>query len=168
MVTPLAGAAVAGGDQTSKTWALHHLSNGDGRHIAGPANLVLTYNTGAAFGLGTGVTPIVEAVVTVLIVGLLLSSRRAVSRGGVVEAAAFGLLLGGALSNLGDRLFRNLPGHPGAVVDFIQAVGWWPVFNVADAAIVVGVALLVARRALRSPVPESDGAESDGAEVDRA
>ena len=70
---------------------------------------------------------------------------RASDLGALVALAAvgLGLLLGGALGNLGDRLFRHPKGFPGGVVDFIQAVSWWPIFNVADAAIVVGVIILV-------------------------
>ena len=110
--------------------------------MLGPVYLALTYNSGAAFSLGTGVTPILEAVVVVLIVGLLIFSRRASRSGPVVASIAMGMLLGGALSNLGDRLFRHLPIH-GGVVDFIRAVGWFPVFNVADSSIVIGVIILV-------------------------
>jgi signal peptidase II len=62
--------------------------------------------------------------------------RRASSAG---QAAALGLILGGALGNLSDRLFR---GDHGAVVDFV-ALHFWPTFNVADASIVVGCALLL-------------------------
>lgn len=147
-LTPVVAAIVVAGDQVAKTWALHSLGNGLTRHVVGPSNFVLTYNTGAAFGLGNGVTPIVEAVVVILVVGLLVFSRRISRAGGVLDALALGLLLGGALSNLGDRVFRSIPGHPGAVVDFIQIVSWWPVFNIADAAIVIGVILLVVKYAL--------------------
>jgi signal peptidase II len=54
-------------------------------------------------------------------------------------AVALGLLLGGAVGNLSDRLFRD---HDGAVIDFID-FGWYPVFNVADMALVTGAILLV-------------------------
>ncbi len=85
---------------------------------------------------------------------LLLSSslsraawRKAVAHPAVIVGLA--LLAGGALSNLADRVFRH---HNGAVVDFVQAVNWWPTFNVADAAITVGaviagIALVFAPRA---------------------
>ena len=139
---PLAAVAVIVVDQITKTLALDHLDPYRPTHVVGPVYLALTYNSGAAFSLGTGVTPILEAVVVVLIVGLLIFSRRASRSGPVVASVAMGMLLGGALSNLGDRLFRNLPVH-GGVVDFIRAVGWFPVFNVADSSIVVGVIVLV-------------------------
>jgi signal peptidase II len=73
------------------------------------------------------------------VVWLVAASRRASRGASLVTAAGLGLLLGGALGNLADRVFRH---HSGAVIDFIQIVSWWPVFNVADAAIVVGVILL--------------------------
>jgi signal peptidase II len=138
-------------DQASKTWALHHLRLSD-RHVLGPIWFVLTFNSGAAFSLGRGVTPIVEAIVVVLVAWLVVFSRRAGRAASVSMAVGLGLLLGGAAGNLIDRVFRN---HHGAVIDFIDALRigtheWWPVFNVADAAIVVGVVLLVwsyARRA---------------------
>ena len=53
-----------------------------------------------------------------------------------------GMILGGALGNLGDRFFRAPGGMSGHVVDFLS-IGWWPVFNVADPAVVGGAALLV-------------------------
>lgn len=129
-------------DQITKTLALDHLDPDRPSHVAGPVYLELTYNSGAAFSMGAGVTPIVEAAVVVLIVGLLLYVRRASGRVAPAASVGLGMLLGGALSNLGDRVLRSLPVH-GAVVDFIRAVSWWPVFNVADAAIVVGVVLVV-------------------------
>ena len=140
---PAVAAAVIVADLLSKNWALDHLSGGRVRHVVGPTYLLLTYNRGAAFSLGTGVTPIIEAVVVVIVAALVVFSRRSGQTAGVLALTGLGLLLGGALGNLGDRLFRHLPGHSGAVVDFIQAVSWWPVFNVADAAIVVGVILLI-------------------------
>jgi signal peptidase II len=142
LLIPVVAGLVIVADQLSKTWAIHHLQTSS-RHILGSVNFVLAYNAGAAFSLGTGVTPFIEAGVVVLVVVLLLFSRRASRHASVPVAIGLGLLLGGALGNLFDRVFRHLPGHPGAVVDFIQAATWWPVFNVADSSIVVGVALLL-------------------------
>ncbi|HMC39799.1 MAG TPA: signal peptidase II [Acidimicrobiales bacterium] len=142
LLVPAAAAAVIVVDQVTKTLALDHLDPVRPTHVVGPVYFELTYNTGAAFSMGTGVTPILEAVVIALIVGLLLFTRRATRSARPVVTAALGALLGGALSNLGDRLFRHLPVH-GGVVDFIRAVGWWPVFNVADASIVISVIVVV-------------------------
>ncbi|MHB1928752.1 MAG: signal peptidase II [Acidimicrobiales bacterium] len=152
-VTVGAGAVVVVADQLTKSWALHHTVVP--RHVLWTLWLELTFNSGAAFGLGRGATPVVEAAVVVLVALLVLAARRNARRGTRVEGLALGLLVGGALSNLGDRLFRRLPGHPGAVVDWIDAaqVGrheYWPVFNVADACVVVG-AILLAWRLSRRP-----------------
>jgi signal peptidase II len=132
--------AVIVADQVTKSWALSALAAGP-RHIVGPVYFVLTLNSGAAFSLGAGATPIVE-IVALLIVGAVLwhSGRLARSGGPALMMAALGLLAGGALSNLADRLLR---GNHGAVIDFIQLVSWWPVFNVADSAITVGAICLV-------------------------
>lgn len=143
LLIPAVAAVVVAADQATKSWALGSLRLGQPRHVVGSLNLVLTYNTGAAFGLGNGITPIVEAAVIVLIVWLLAASRKASRVSAWPTAVGLGLLLGGALGNLGDRLFRHPRGFPGGVVDFIQAASWWPVFNVADASIVVGVIIVV-------------------------
>ena len=150
LLIPGVAALVVIADQASKTWALHHLP--PDRHLVGPVWLVLTFNSGAAFSLGRGVTPIVEAIVVVLVVWLLVFSRRASRVASVPQAVGLGLLLGGAAGNLIDRIFRH---HHGAVIDFLDAVrvgshDWWPVFNIADAAIVVGVIILILSFVLRS------------------
>jgi signal peptidase II len=144
LLIPAIAAVVVVVDQVTKTWALHHTSGG--RHVVGPLWLSLTFNSGAAFSLGRGVTPVVEAIVVVLVVWLLATSRRASRAATMPRLVGLGLLLGGAVGNLADRVFRH---HSGAVIDFIDAVrigtrSWWPVFNVADAAIVIGVVVLLA------------------------
>jgi signal peptidase II len=138
LVIPVVAAIVIAVDQITKTWALHHTQLA--RHVAGPIYLVLTFNSGAAFSLGRGVTPIIETVAVALVIWLAVVSRRASRSGSIAVSIGLGLLLGGALGNLIDRLFRH---HHREVIDFIQAVSWWPVFNVADASIVVGVVVLV-------------------------
>lgn len=143
LAIPAVAAVVVAADQATKTWALNSLSPYTARHVIGPVNFVLTYNTGAAFSLGTGVTPILEGGAIVLIVFLLAFTRRASRSATWPVVIGLGLLLGGAIGNLIDRLFRHIPGHHAAVVDFIQGVSWWPVFNVADASIVVGVIVLL-------------------------
>lgn len=139
LLVPAVAVAVIAADQLSKNWALDHLAYGQPRHVIGPIYLDLTLNSGAAFSLGAGVTPIIEAAAVVLVAWLLFATRRLSRNVRIPTAVGFGLLLGGALGNLADRVFRH---HHGAVVDFIQAVSWWPVFNVADAAITVGVIVL--------------------------
>ena len=131
----VAGAVVAL-DQWTKSWAQASLGLRARRHIVGPAYFVLTYNRGAAFSLGNGASPVIEALAVVLAAAVVwLSGRLATGRGNLAMVVGFGLVSGGALSNLADRFARH---HDGAVVDFIQLVSWWPVFNVADAAITVG------------------------------
>ncbi len=140
-------------DQLTKSVAESHLKIGQPRHVVGTVFLDLTLNSGAAFSLGRGVTPVVETVVVVLIAGLVLFGRRAARTATVPVAAGIGLLLGGAAGNLVDRLFRH---NNGAVVDFIDILrvghrDLWPVFNVADAAIVVGALTLVLAYSRRAP-----------------
>jgi signal peptidase II len=127
-------------DQVTKSWAVHRLSRGE-IHVFWKLDLELTYNTGASFGFGRGWAPIIAAVAVTAIV-LLLSAVRKVSSDALT--VALGLVIGGALGNLTDRVVR---GNHGAVVDFI-ALHFWPTFNVADSCIVVGAiaaALLVSQ-----------------------
>jgi signal peptidase II len=131
-------AAVVAVDQVTKTWALHHAVNPV--HILGTLQLALTFNPGAAFGMGRGVTPVLVAGAIVLVVVLLGVGRAASRTASLSATVAMGLLLGGACGNLVDRLLRH---NHGAVIDFID-LRWWPVFNVADACITVGAVLLVA------------------------
>jgi signal peptidase II len=138
-------AVVAVVDQVTKTWALHHTV--EPIHIVGSLQLALTFNSGAAFGLGRGVTPVLIGGAIVLVV-VLLGLGRAASRTASRSAAlAMGLLLGGACGNLVDRVVRH---HHGAVIDFID-LRWWPVFNVADSCITIGALLLVVVGSLQSP-----------------
>ena len=135
-------AAVVGADQASKSWALHH--SVVPVHVVGSLRLAVTFNSGTAFGLGQNSTAVIVAgvvllVVVLLVVVLLGLGRRASRTAGWAATAAMGLLLGGALGNLADRVFRH---QHGAVIDFID-LRWWPVFNLADASITVGAALLV-------------------------
>ena len=123
-------------DQATKTWALHRLSQGP-IHVLWKLDLVLSYNSGSAFGLAQGWAPVLTAAAGLIVVALLAVLRGARSW---PMALALGLVLGGALGNLADRVLR---GNHGAVVDFI-ALHFWPTFNVADSCIVVGVALAVA------------------------
>ncbi|MGH9102391.1 MAG: signal peptidase II [Acidimicrobiales bacterium] len=127
--------AVLVADQVTKSLALANLA-GSPVHLAGPVYLHLELNSGVAFSLGRGHTPIVIAVVVVLVVAIAGAALRAER---TVSIVALGLVLGGALGNLGDRLFRH---EGGAVVDFVYTT-FWPTFNVADACIVVGCVLLV-------------------------
>lgn len=144
-------------DQLTKTWAVHRLSNGP-IHVVWKLDLQLQFNSGGAFSIAQGRAPVLAAVAAVLVVVLVLAIRRVRSDG---LALALGLVVGGALGNLADRIVRD---HGGAVVDFV-ALHFWPTFNVADACIVVG-AVLVAWSLMRNPgasTPESTPGGGDDA-----
>ena len=138
----LVTAAVVALDLATKAWVSAAFTPGETREMTSFFNLVLMYNTGAAFsflanagGWQRWFFTLVTIVISAVIVYML---RR--ERGGRIVALALALVLGGALGNLHDRLTL---GH---VVDFIQlhAAGYyWPAFNVADSAITVGVGLLI-------------------------
>jgi signal peptidase II len=128
-------AAVVLADQLTKWWALTRLSSGP-IHIIGTLDLELSRNTGVSFSLFQGKAFVFIPIGLVLVAGLMVMAWRAPSTG---RAAVLGLILGGALGNLSDRIFRS---DHGAVVDFI-ALHFWPTFNVADASIVIGCVLLL-------------------------
>ncbi|MHC0432098.1 signal peptidase II [Streptomyces sp. O3] len=96
-------------------------------------------NAGAAFGFGEAFTVIFTAIAAVVIVVIIRLARKLYS---LPWAIALGLLLGGALGNLTDRIFRSPGVFEGAVVDFIAPKGF-AVFNLADSAIVCGGILIV-------------------------
>lgn len=133
-ITVAVAAAVVALDQLASSWAVRRLANGP-IHVIGPLNLQLGINTGASFSMGRGLAPLLAVLAVVVVVVLVVASRRARSAG---LAVALGLVVGGAAGNLADRIFR--PYH-GGVVDFIH-LPYWPTFNVADACITVGVALV--------------------------
>ena len=131
-------AGVVAVDQVSKAWVLHALRDGP-INVLGPVRLNLTYNTAGAFGLGGAAVPFLAVAALGLVV--YMASSGATTRQPVL-AVAVGLVLGGALGNLADRLFRGGGWLKGAVVDFVD-LRVWPVFNLADAAITCGCLLLV-------------------------
>jgi signal peptidase II len=125
-------------DQLTKTWAERALADGP-IHLFWTIRLYLTYNSGAAFSSGTGLTPFITAVAVVVLIMLVGLSRTATTRLGMIT---LGLVIGGATGNLVDRLVR---GNHGAVIDFVD-FQWWPVWNIADAAIFIGAILLILSR----------------------
>jgi signal peptidase II len=104
------------------------------RLLGGAVYLTETRNTGAAFSFAEGATVIFTLIAVAVAVVIVRSARRLYSTG---WAVALALVLGGAVGNLLDRVFRDPGFLRGGVVDFIQ-VGWWPIFNVADSSIVCG------------------------------
>lgn len=99
----------------------------------------LVRNSGAAFSMATSYTWVLTLIATAVVGGIIWMGRRLVSPW---WALGLGMVLGGALGNLMDRLFRAPGPLRGHVVDFLS-IGWWPVFNVADSAVVCGAVLLV-------------------------
>lgn len=107
--------------------------------FGGAVRLVEARNSGAAFSLAQGATVLLSLVALAVVVFILRIARKL--RSGP-WAISLGLILGGALGNLADRIFRSPGPLRGAVVDWID-LRVWPVFNVADSAIVCGGALAV-------------------------
>jgi signal peptidase II len=128
-------------DQLTKWWAQRTLADGHSVHVVGSVlQLALTYNSGMAFSRGTGLGPVIGVVAIVVIVVLLASLRRESS---TLARVALAAVLGGAVGNLLDRLFRAGDGFlGGSVVDFIR-LPHWPYFNVADMGVTLGGLTLV-------------------------
>jgi signal peptidase II len=97
-------------------------------------------NSGAAFSLGEGMTWIFSIVATAVAVFILIFARRIRSTG---WAVLFGMLLGGNLGNLTDRLFREPSFGQGHVIDFLQLYAFPAIFNIADVAIVASMGLFI-------------------------
>ncbi|MEZ3160872.1 signal peptidase II [Microbacterium sp. BWT-B31] len=141
---------VLAADQFTKYLAIQNLPPGEPVHVIGDFLIfVLTRNPGAAFSLGEGVTWVFTiALAAVAAVVVWLAATRVRSR---LWAVALGLLLGGVLGNLGDRLFREPGFAVGHVVDFILTPWMWlgfnpAIYNVADMFIVtmmIAIAVLV-------------------------
>jgi signal peptidase II len=146
-------------DRLSKLWVEHTLEDHPADLIHGVLTLRYTTNSGGAFSLGERAPWIFVGASVVVCVAIVVTSTRARSR---LQAVALGLILGGALGNLTDRVVRG-PAFRGRVVDFVD-VHVWPVFNLADSAIVIG-AVLLAWASLRGDHVEAvaDEEAADGA-----
>lgn len=132
-------------DQASKAWAVAALSDDPPRQLLGTfLQLDLIRNPGAAFSIGTGNTWLLTLLAIAVLVFIIRSARRL---GSTAWACALGLLLGGALGNLTDRLVREPGVGRGHVVDFLDYNGWF-IGNVADIAI-VAAAVLIAMLSIR-------------------
>lgn len=144
----LAGALcvlVVGADQAAKAVVEASLTTGEKVDLLGPLGLTLSHNRGIAFGLAGGAgAPLILVALAALGAIAYLFAQDPTRRGMWV---ATGLLAGGAIGNLMDRIVSD------AVTDYID-LGPWPAFNLADVAITCGVLLLVAiylREAEREP-----------------
>lgn len=148
LIVSIAALLVVTLDQLSKLWIIDNMSQKPS-HVLIEDFLRLRYtkNTGAAFGIFQGGT-LVLSIAAIAIIGAIFFSATRMGSINRFTTLSMGLIVGGALGNLVDRL------RLGYVVDFIEVYGpriqvgnsiyTWPVFNVADSAITVGVILLVA------------------------
>jgi len=143
LATALAALAA---DLVSKMLVVAHIRPTDEgiRLLGGAVYLVQARNSGAAFSVGTGATIVLTAISVIVIAVIARAARRLSSSG---WAFALGLVLGGAMGNLVDRLFRAPSPGKGHVVDWISLFASdghvWPIFNLADSSIVVGGATAV-------------------------
>jgi signal peptidase II len=122
-------------DQLTKHVVTSTLALDESDHVLGPLSIHHVQNSGIAFGLFSSATLIVTAVTAGAVIWMLVFFARSGARHPVLPAA-LGLLIGGSVSNLVDRIRLH---H---VTDFID-LKWWPAFNLADSFIVVGVAILL-------------------------
>jgi signal peptidase II len=121
-------------DRVTTTLAVDHLH--DVRHVWGPFGLALTFNSGFAFSLFSGRAVIVTVLLCVGVVALAFVVAQVRS---LPMAIGAGLVLGGAVGNLSERI---VGGHSGKVPDFIT-LSYWPTFNFADACVTVGVVVVI-------------------------
>ncbi|MBV8074246.1 MAG: signal peptidase II, partial [Candidatus Eremiobacteraeota bacterium] len=138
-------------DQLTKSFVLHTFLPNESK-IAIPHVLWWTFvqNTRGAFGL-FGDSAALLILMALVVLGVFWFAFRDLARRSFMVRLAFGAIAGGAVGNIVDRL------HYHYVVDFID-LRWWPVFNVADSCITIGVALLVLaslRREARARAPQS-------------
>ena len=127
-------------DVVTKIVVVHELAHhAPIRLLGGFLTLLLLRNSGAAFSIGTSATIVFTVIAAVVIVYILRTARNLRS---LPWAITLGLLLGGATGNLADRIFRSPGVFRGDVVDWIE-LPHWPVFNLADSAIVCGGVLAV-------------------------
>jgi signal peptidase II len=134
-------AFVLAADVITKALVVVHLRPDEPVHLLGNVLMLdLLRNPGAAFSVGTGYTIVFTAIAVGVVIYIVRTARNLRSIG---WAITLGLLLGGAMGNLGDRIFRAPGLFRGNVVDWIELTRYWPVFNLADSAIVCGGILTV-------------------------
>ena len=145
--------AAVGADQLTKYVVTSHLRLDDGLHVVGPLWIHHVRNSGIAFGLFAGAAPVVVVLTGAAVAWMLVYFARSGARHPVLPIA-LGLVIGGSVSNLLDRI------RLGYVTDFLD-FRYWPAFNLADSFIVIGVGVLLAAlvavdRAPRRPRPVRD------------
>ena len=127
-------AAAVGADQVTKSLVSSNLSLDGAAHVLGPLSIHYVQNSGIAFGLFAQATSIVILLTGLAVTWMLVYFARSGARHPILPTA-LGLLIGGSVSNLVDRV------RLGHVTDFLD-LRFWPAFNLADTFIVVGVAIL--------------------------
>jgi signal peptidase II len=140
-------------DQVTKHVVVANLQLGEGVHVLGPFSIRHVQNSGIAFGLFSSATPAVIVVTAIAVAWMLAYFARSGARHPVLPVA-LGLVIGGSVSNLADRV------RLGFVTDFLD-FRHWPAFNLADSSIVIGVAILLFALVLAEREPRSrrdDGA----------
>ena len=127
-------------DFATKTWAIANLDSRDPIKLIGSfLQLTLVKNSGAAFNFATGATLILSIFACCVVAAIAYYAPKITSKG---WAIVIGLALGGIVGNLTDRIFRAPGLFTGHVIDWIELPNW-PVFNIADSAIVVATVIAV-------------------------
>jgi signal peptidase II len=142
LILGLATVIIYAGDQLSKAWVTASLTEGVPTPVLGDFLVfVFVRNPGAAFSFATGATWVFSVLALGVVVAIVINARKIRS---IAWAVVFGLLLGGTLGNLTDRLLREPSFGQGHVIDFISTPWMMPaIYNVADCAIVVSMVLVV-------------------------
>jgi len=127
-------------DQVTKALVVSQLREGESRRVIGGV-LSWTYqrNPGSAFGLFQHIPVLFTILAAAIALVIVVRAPRVHDR---LTAFALGLVLGGAIGNLVDRIARPPGVFRGRVIDFVD-FHWWPVFNLADSAVVIGAVLLL-------------------------
>ena len=163
VLAAVAGAVLAA-DVATKVWAVARLAEREISLLGGWVVLHEHRNPGAAFSIAGGAT-VLFSVIAVVIAGVVIRTARTLRS--PAWGVSLGCILGGALGNLVDRLLRSPGPLRGHVVDFIDlqrnGQSIWPVFNVADMAIVTGaaLALLLSFRGVELGDPGDDPGDTE-------
>jgi signal peptidase II len=155
-------------DTVSKVWVVATLSPGEPvRLLGGAIYLSLTRNSGAAFSMATNLTGWLASLAVVVVIGIGWYAWRRL--GSLTWAIALGLIAGGALGNLVDRIFRAPGFMTGEVVDFISLFHpygkGFAIFNLADSSLVVGVGLVILMEIMGVRI---DGTRHAGSDDDKS
>lgn len=138
--------AVVIADQATKNWALNSLSDGRTIDLFWTLRFNLVFNSGMAFSQGQGLGRLIGLLAIGVAVWLWLSLKKASTN---LLRVGTAMLIGGALGNVVDRLFRGEKWLAGSVIDFID-LQWFPVFNIADSAVTLGAAMLITSSVITS------------------